>query len=124
LPQPLRDTGLSILFGSDSSLRRAFAYAKQVAAFAAGVTQPNDSSPPVSPTDPMACRSTVQTPHGVAQKRQLIHPSHETVFRQGFASPPAHSWEFRHTIGIIQSIPMGFTFITTPGDLVLNDLSQ
>ena len=81
----------SSLFGSGYGFGRAFAYAKQVAAFAAQLMYPRELSLSISPANPPRCRATPGTPHGVVQKRKLIHPSHHVDHRQTFFEPAALS---------------------------------
>lgn len=67
-----------------------FAYAKQVAAFAAAVMQPNELWPSVGLADSPPCCGSHDTRHGVAQKRQFSHPIHQGALRQPFLKPPSY----------------------------------
>ncbi|MGE5293328.1 MAG: hypothetical protein ACM3VT_00725 [Solirubrobacterales bacterium] len=54
-PPPIRSEGLdagSLLFGSGYGFGGAFAYARQVAAFAARITHPHEMSPSTGVADP------------------------------------------------------------------------
>jgi hypothetical protein len=66
----------SFLFDSGYDFGRAFAYAKQEAAFAAGIAHPNEALPSAILTTPPPCRYTPEAPRRVRQKRKLIHPFH------------------------------------------------
>ena len=77
-------TDRSILFGSGYGFGGAFAYPKQVAAFAAQVTQSYDPTLSVSLAYTIACRGTPEPPHGVVQKCKVTHPIYKVAFRQGF----------------------------------------
>jgi len=83
----------SHLFGCGSGFGGAFAYAKQTAAFAAGIAYPNEALPSASLVVPPPCRHTPEAPRGVRQKRKLIRPIHQEALRQGLRSPPMYSWQ-------------------------------
>ncbi len=69
------------LFGFGYGFGRTSAYAKQAAAFAAGVAEPNELSPSASLADPAACREAPGAPYGVVQNRKDIHPIHQAALR-------------------------------------------
>ncbi len=80
-PGPHRRRGLCagpLLFGSGCGFGRAFACAKQEAAFAAGVMRPNEGLPSASLADP-PCRPSPEGPYRVRQKRKLIHPRNRST---------------------------------------------
>ena len=65
----------------------AFAYAKQVAAFAARVTYSNEPLPSVGLAAPLPRRHTPQAPSRVRQMRKHIRPVRHAALRQGFKGP-------------------------------------
>lgn len=71
----------SLLFGSGYGFGGTFAYAKQAAAFAAGVTCPNEALPSANFADPSRCWHTPETPSRVGQNRKHIRPLRQVALR-------------------------------------------
>jgi hypothetical protein len=82
-----RSSAGSPLFGSGYGFGGTSAYAKQVAAFAAGVGDPDEALPSAGFVDPPSCGGTPDTPPSVVQKRGLIRPMRWMAFRQDFKGP-------------------------------------
>jgi len=113
------------LSGFGYGFGRAFAYAKQEAAFAAGVMYPREALPSASLAIHPTAGSPLKPPPGLARSVNIFvrcvirHSGRVSRVRE-----TAPGTLFRGLVGIIQKTPLSLACVTTPSSLVLNDLSQ